>query len=160
MESAMNLQIANLFDKIPKGISTYEYSQENIEKVASHVSEIYAVFPKLTAPQRDELYKTHRISMNMSDTYATIPTDEQCAEFASALKRWIITSLNNNLGPHGSWVKLKTDSCPEREWRLVAESIFQQQAKEYHSLGVLFPYKTFTTIHISHDRKTLDVQLF
>ena len=61
-------------------------------------------------------------------------------QFEKRLKQKIITVLNQGEGR--SSLRLSTDYWPEGRSRKVAESIFQPK----YQLGLLFPYKTCTTI--------------
>jgi len=147
--------ITNLFDKYPRDFCNFE--RWDIEKVASLISEVYATFPKLTNPQREELYEVHKLMMKPASILSTPPTDEQCTQFASALKQWIISSLEKGPAPS---VTLRTlENGEPFEWLHIAQDIFKKQTAQDSKLTELFPSKTFTMIY-SNNYGCMSMRLF
>jgi len=150
------------FDPYKQGFSqiqcTEENLQETIEKVATVVSHIYAQFPLFTLKEREQLLENYDIDMYEVE-HKTLPTKEQCAEFESKMKEWIITSLDIQDSYRCSTLNLRADHGPLEAYSEFIKPFFTEQAKE-GSLWPLFPRKSFTSIQVWHEIKLINLRLF
>ena len=129
-----------------------ECSKKNIKKVASFVSAIYAKFPRLSNAEREALRK--RGFCFHPRVYET-PSASECAQFRSALKKRIITALNQKEEIGLPSIKLSTDYWPEDMLRDLAKSAFPR----IYQLGQLFPCKTDTTISLKERGTKLELDM-
>ena len=128
---------------------TFDYSEHNLEKVASFTSKVYARFPKLNNGEREEFRKKGGWIQKIDETPGTTPSASECEQFEEALKNRIIATLDPK--DEDCSIKLSTDYHPEGILCEVAESVF----RENYNLGRLFPYKTLTSISFRNDATQL-----
>lgn len=135
--------------------------EETINKTASFVSEVYAIFAKLDKRERKKFFKQW-IAFEKFDENCERPTKAECERFKEVLKQKIVTSLNDDDYGKPS-IFLTTDIGPEKALLEVCETAFQritQSAYHYRTGGAftyLFPYQTCTSITISKTKLCLDM---
>ena len=122
---------------------------ENIVHVATFVSKTYACFPKIGNEQRNLLRKEGFLFGDVVD----FPSFKECTAFEIALKQKIIEIFNNKLEKgKGFSYDLRTHNRPEKDFGVVAESIFPMPK---YQISDLFPYKTHTCITLNKNRTQL-----
>lgn len=119
--------------------------EEVVEKVASFTSKVYSTFTTLSKERKEQLKQAGVWFSKLDETSTT----EECEQFEIALKKRIITVLNQK--EKGDSIELSTDYFPEKILCEVAESAF----KKGRQLGFLFPCKTCTRIYLIKERTKL-----
>ncbi len=119
--------------------------------MASFTSKVYATFPALSEEGRKPLVKEGVwFGKCRSDN---IPSATECEQFEKALKKAIITTLNQK--EKNNFIKLLTDYYPEKTLLQVAESVFNKE----HRLD-FFPCKTCTRIAFQEERTKLKLLMY
>lgn len=129
---------------------TLDYSKDNLQKLASFTSKVYARFPKLDNAEREAFRKNGGWMQKIDETQEKIPSPFECEQFEEALKNTIIAALDPK--DKTASIGLSTDYYPEDILCDVAESVF---LKNYYRLDRLFPYKTLTSISFRNNATQL-----
>ncbi len=120
--------------------------EENLVKLASFTSKVYAKFASLDREGREQL-KQGGVWMGELNHSASL---SECVEFEKRLSKRIIEILNQK--ERGCNIQLSTNYYPEGILLEIAQSTFKNI-----QLGMLFPYKTFTHISLNDTKLCLNM---